>query len=335
MTGYNTLNGMPDAPCSRAGIRWRGFLQVNDGEFTMKTNKPEHNQASLREENQFLEEDDRFWKNWLLSLSKGRMPYSLQELIYRIKAEATAEIVAAAKAAEEARAKAAAKAEAALEAAAEAGAWDIRYFKVSEKDKAFWAQNDAWTGAICACLICFGTPYYDAVIAFFKKQGIPFEVLELTMQPSFDALRLAVAMGVLSCEKVGESERDYLYSPAKVIEWIASKTEWRTSFPFTPADLEPVADAPVEGVTAVEPKAEKPLADREREALYNTIGGMLALLLDAVPDGKSKPLYGSQDAIIKTLEERFKGIEGLAERTLAGRFAEAKRTLTESKNMKT
>lgn len=75
------------------------------------------------------------------------------------------------------------------------------------------------------------------------------------------------------------------------------------------------------------PKSEdKPLARRERESLLRIIGGLLALLLDQRP---VKANTSNQTEIINALVAAYGDKDGISERNLQGRFADANRALAQ------
>lgn len=71
----------------------------------------------------------------------------------------------------------------------------------------------------------------------------------------------------------------------------------------------------------VQPDADKPLAPRERDTLLNIIGALVELIQTA------KPGRDSDAAVIKELLDNYSDKPGIKERTLQGKFAEAKRSL--------
>ncbi|MBJ2155297.1 hypothetical protein [Variovorax sp. IB41] len=75
-------------------------------------------------------------------------------------------------------------------------------------------------------------------------------------------------------------------------------------------------------------QANAPLSSKERTTLLNTIGGLLALMLETGPLGKTRSGYDDQAAIIDGLLARYAGAAGLSKRNLEAKFAEAKRTLS-------
>jgi hypothetical protein len=64
------------------------------------------------------------------------------------------------------------------------------------------------------------------------------------------------------------------------------------------------------------------LDDRERTTMLNIIGAQLALLLDS-----TRPLLPSQADVVNALVERYPRVYGCGQRTLEGKFADAKRSL--------
>lgn len=67
---------------------------------------------------------------------------------------------------------------------------------------------------------------------------------------------------------------------------------------------------------------------KERTSYLNILGGLLALMLEAGPLGKTRSGYDDQAAIIDGLLARYPGAAGLSKRNLEAKFAEAKRTLS-------
>ena len=72
---------------------------------------------------------------------------------------------------------------------------------------------------------------------------------------------------------------------------------------------------------------DKPLTKRAETTYLNIIGALLDLLLGKSPSGKPYSVFESQNAIIEMLLTHHGGKPGIAERTLAEKFAAAKRSL--------
>ena len=75
------------------------------------------------------------------------------------------------------------------------------------------------------------------------------------------------------------------------------------------------------------PLPERPLERRERDGLLNIIGGLLALLQDQRP---TKADTGNQAKIIVALVNAYSDKNGISERNLQGKFADANRSLAQS-----
>lgn len=74
------------------------------------------------------------------------------------------------------------------------------------------------------------------------------------------------------------------------------------------------------------------LTSTEETTYLNIIGGLLSLLTDGAeaPGRAKKPTYVYENAIISDLLERFPGKQGIAKRTLEGKFPKAKESLKKS-----
>jgi hypothetical protein len=75
------------------------------------------------------------------------------------------------------------------------------------------------------------------------------------------------------------------------------------------------------------PLPERPIGRRERDSLLNIIGGLLELLQDQRP---TKADTSNQAKIIEALVGAYKDKNGISERNLQGKFAEANRSLAQS-----
>lgn len=73
--------------------------------------------------------------------------------------------------------------------------------------------------------------------------------------------------------------------------------------------------------------AQCPISDRAESTYLNIIGGMLDLMLGTTPSGAPYSSFKTQDAIVNALIAHYGGAMGIAERTLNGKFATARRRL--------
>ena len=113
---------------------------------------------------------------------------------------------------------------------------------------------------------------------------------------------------------------------------IADFVAWATSFPEPwemPDELKRMGPHPDDKKhTGEHPDGgDKPLTQRAETTYLNIIGALLDLMLGKSPSGKPYSEFRSQEAIIDTLLAHHKGKPGIAERTLAEKFAAAKRSL--------
>lgn len=70
-----------------------------------------------------------------------------------------------------------------------------------------------------------------------------------------------------------------------------------------------------------------PISDRAETTYLNIIGAMLDLLLGRSPSGTPYSSFRTQDAVVSALVAHHGGVMGIAERTLHGKFAAARRQL--------
>lgn len=73
--------------------------------------------------------------------------------------------------------------------------------------------------------------------------------------------------------------------------------------------------------------AKCPTSDRAETTYLNIIGGMLELILGRSPSGAPYSSFRTQEAVVLALIAHYSGIMGIAERTLNGKFAIARRRL--------
>ncbi|MEL4887360.1 hypothetical protein N6P31_09785 [Pectobacterium betavasculorum] len=73
-----------------------------------------------------------------------------------------------------------------------------------------------------------------------------------------------------------------------------------------------------------------PITDRAEATYLNIVGGMLDLMLGQSPAGIAYSTFRTQDAIVSALIAHYGGAMGIAERTLQGKFALARRKLRDS-----
>lgn len=73
--------------------------------------------------------------------------------------------------------------------------------------------------------------------------------------------------------------------------------------------------------------AQCPISDRAEATYLNIIGSMLDLMLGQSPSGMPYSSFRTQEAIVSALIAHHSGVMGIAERTLNGKFATARRKL--------
>lgn len=73
--------------------------------------------------------------------------------------------------------------------------------------------------------------------------------------------------------------------------------------------------------------AQCPISDRAEVTYLNIIGGMLELMLGQSPSGTPYSSFRTQEAVVSALVAHHSGAMGIAERTLNGKFATARRRL--------
>lgn len=73
--------------------------------------------------------------------------------------------------------------------------------------------------------------------------------------------------------------------------------------------------------------AQCPISDRAEATYLNIIGGMLELMLGQSPSGAPYSSFKTQEAVVSALVAHHHGVMGIAERTLNGKFAMARRRL--------
>lgn len=70
-----------------------------------------------------------------------------------------------------------------------------------------------------------------------------------------------------------------------------------------------------------------PISDRAEATYLNIIGGMLELMLGQSPSGTPYSSFKTQEAVVSAMVAHHHGVMGIAERTLNGKFATARRQL--------
>ena len=73
--------------------------------------------------------------------------------------------------------------------------------------------------------------------------------------------------------------------------------------------------------------AQYPISDRAEATYLNIIGSMLDLMLGQSPSGVPYSSFKTQEAVVSALVAHHSGAMGIAERTLNGKFATARRRL--------
>ncbi|HBP0979089.1 hypothetical protein QRD40_05020 [Comamonas sp. Y6] len=92
-------------------------------------------------------------------------------------------------------------------------------------------------------------------------------------------------------------------------------------------ELQDKHDALLKQSTVIPACAQCPISDRAEATYLNIIGGMLELMLGQSPSGTPYSSFKTQEAVVSALVAHHHGVMGIAERTLNGKFATAKRQL--------
>lgn len=92
-------------------------------------------------------------------------------------------------------------------------------------------------------------------------------------------------------------------------------------------DLQARHEALLKQSTVVPASAQRPISDRAEATYLNIIGGMLDLMLGRSPSGAPYSSFKTQEAVVTALIAHHSGAMGIAERTLNGKFATARRRL--------
>ncbi|EIU4787413.1 hypothetical protein ACM7K1_06280 [Pseudomonas aeruginosa] len=92
-------------------------------------------------------------------------------------------------------------------------------------------------------------------------------------------------------------------------------------------ELQDKHDALLKQSTVIPACAQCPISDRAETTYLNIIGGMLELMLGQSPSGAPYSSFKTQEAVVSALVAHHHGIMGIAERTLNGKFATARRRL--------
>ncbi|EIF31874.1 hypothetical protein BCh11DRAFT_07423 [Burkholderia sp. Ch1-1] len=92
-------------------------------------------------------------------------------------------------------------------------------------------------------------------------------------------------------------------------------------------DLQEQHAALLKQSTVIPACAERPISDRAEATYLNIVGGMLDLMLGQSPSGTPYSSFKTQEAVVSALVAHHSGAMGIAERTLNGKFAMARRRL--------
>ncbi|MER0784310.1 hypothetical protein AAA534_16420 [Pseudomonas aeruginosa] len=92
-------------------------------------------------------------------------------------------------------------------------------------------------------------------------------------------------------------------------------------------ELQDKHDALLKQPTVIPACAQCPISDRAEATYLNIIGGMLELMLGESPSGTPYSSFRTQEAVVSALIAHHHGTMGIAERTLNGKFATARRRL--------
>lgn len=92
-------------------------------------------------------------------------------------------------------------------------------------------------------------------------------------------------------------------------------------------ELQDKHDALLKQSTVIPACAQCPISDRAETTYLNIIGGMLELMLGQSPSGTPYSSFRTQEAVVSALVAHHSGAMGIAERTLNGKFATARRRL--------
>ncbi len=92
-------------------------------------------------------------------------------------------------------------------------------------------------------------------------------------------------------------------------------------------ELQEKYDALLKQSTMIPACARCPISDRAEATYLNIIGGMLDLMLGLSPSGTPYSSFKTQEAVVSALVAHHSGAMGIAERTLNGKFATARRRL--------
>ncbi|UBT80375.1 hypothetical protein LCH33_003798 [Pseudomonas amygdali] len=95
-------------------------------------------------------------------------------------------------------------------------------------------------------------------------------------------------------------------------------------------ELQDKHDALLKQSTVIPACAQCPISDRAEATYLNIIGGMLELMLGQSPSGAPYSSFKTQEAVVSALIAHHYGVMGIAERTLNGKFATARRRLHSS-----
>ncbi|MBS0476832.1 MAG: hypothetical protein JSR28_17010 [Proteobacteria bacterium] len=92
-------------------------------------------------------------------------------------------------------------------------------------------------------------------------------------------------------------------------------------------ELQEKHDALRKQATVILACAQCPISDRAEATYLNIIGGMLTLMLGQSPSGIPYSSFKTQEALVSALVANYGGTMGITERTLNGKFANARKNV--------
>ncbi|SDZ55003.1 hypothetical protein SAMN05421547_1341, partial [Delftia lacustris] len=97
------------------------------------------------------------------------------------------------------------------------------------------------------------------------------------------------------------------------------------SVPYSSSKLKKLRSVSTRPAAAQLASKQCEISERAETTYLNIIGGMLTLMLSQSPSGVPYSSFKTQEALVSALVAHYGGTMGITERTLNGKFANAKR----------
>lgn len=176
-----------------------------------------------------------------------------------------------------------------------------------------WKRTDLWTLFQAACLaVDVEPPQLGNRNDWFSR--IPDKEKRRNAGEIYGHTKNAIRLGKLGAipqsSFPGPNAR---VKPGEFIAWLSKRADY-------------TIQEKLKDITPTAPKEE--LSEKERTTYNNIIGALVQVITGKCSEVNGHPQFPSEAALIETLVEKYPGYQGVKERTLRKKFAEAKRSFT-------